>query len=84
MALLSVGLLRTRGTGNLIRIYKVTDFAVPSVFLEPNIVPHVSTERVKLHIYLEVGLQLCLEQPLPTATTTLNAFLTGLIAIKGS
>lgn len=84
MTLLSVGLLRTRGTGNLIRIYKVTDFEVPSVLLEPNIVPYVNTQRVKLHIYMEVDLQLCLEQPLTTATTTLNASLRGLIAIKGS
>lgn len=84
MTLLSVALLRTRGTGNLIRIYKVTDFVVPSVLLEPSTVPHVNTQRVKLHIYLEVVLQLCLEQPLTTATTTLKASLRGLIAIKGS
>lgn len=84
MTLLSVGLLRTRGTGNLVRIYKVTDFEVPSVLLEPSIVPHVNTQRVKLHIYMEVGLHLCLEQPLTIATTTLSASLRGLIAIKGS
>lgn len=68
MTFLSVGCLSTSRTGNLNRIHKVTDFAVPGVLLEPNIVFHVNMQRAWSHIYLKVALQLCLERPLTTAT----------------
>lgn len=71
MTLLSVSCLSTSWTGNLIRIYKVTDFAVPAVLLESNSVLCVNTQ----YSHLFGGcLKLYLEHLVTTATYYLQCY----------